>query len=108
MSGLSNPTRGVFAGGYTSPPFAVTNVIDYITISTKGNASNFGDLTVSGGGQSSNGGASSPTRGVFVAMTNSNNMEMVNILTEGNSVDFGDLFEGRSNASAASNTHGGL
>ena len=108
MSGLSNPTRGVFAGGYTSPPFAVTNVIDYITISTKGNASSFGDLTVSGGGQSSNGGASSPTRGVFVAMTNSNNMEMVNILTEGNSVDFGDLFEGRSNASAASNTHGGL
>ena len=108
MSGLSNPTRGVFAGGYTVPPFAATNVIDYITISTKGNASNFGDLTVSGGGQSSNGGAASPTRGVFTSMTNSNNMEMINILTEGNSIDFGDLFEGRGNASATSNAHGGL
>jgi len=108
MSGLSNSTRGIFAGGYTVPPFAVTNVIDYITISTKGNASNFGDLTVSGGAQSSNGGASSPTRGIFTAMTQSTDMEMININTEGNSVDFGDLFEGRSNASAASNAHGGL
>ena len=34
--------RGVFGGGYIS---AASNIIDYITISTTGNAINFGDLT---------------------------------------------------------------
>jgi len=33
--------RGVFGGGYGDP-----NVIDYIIISTSGNALDFGDLTV--------------------------------------------------------------
>ena len=34
--------RGVFAGGYTP---TTLNTIDYITISTTGNAFDFGDLT---------------------------------------------------------------
>ena len=33
--------RGVFGGGYDNP---VPNVIDYITIPTTGNATDFGDL----------------------------------------------------------------
>ena len=36
-------TRGVFGGGYSG---GVSNVIDYITIATPGNAIDFGDLTV--------------------------------------------------------------
>ena len=35
--------RGVFGGGSTG---SVSNVIDYITISSAGDATNFGDLTV--------------------------------------------------------------
>ena len=40
-SGFSSPTRGCFAGGYT--PTAV-NTIDYIALSTRGNAVDFGDM----------------------------------------------------------------
>ena len=39
-------TRGVFAGGKTSSGSSnVATTIDYITISTLGNATDFGDLT---------------------------------------------------------------
>ena len=36
--------RGVIAGGYSDAPY--TNSIEYITISTTGNAADFGDLTL--------------------------------------------------------------
>ena len=36
--------RGVFGGGFAP---TVTNTIEYITIATTGNATDFGDLTVS-------------------------------------------------------------
>ena len=51
----SNRIRGVFAGGYASSPVTYTNSIEYITMSTKGNAQDFGELTARteriGGGQ---------------------------------------------------------
>ena len=37
--------RGVFAGGYGSPYLTRVNNIDYITISSTGNSSDFGDLS---------------------------------------------------------------
>ena len=40
---LSNSTRGVFASGYASP--GMQNVIDFITIGSTGNATDFGDVT---------------------------------------------------------------
>jgi len=44
----SSPTRGVFGGGYTAPApgSASSNIIDYVTIMSTGNAIDFGDLTV--------------------------------------------------------------
>ena len=42
----SSHTRGVFGGGQ-SP--AAINVIQYVTIATTGNATDFGDLTWAGG-----------------------------------------------------------
>ena len=41
----ANQVRGVFAGGSNSPTGGF-NVIDYITIATKGNAQDFGDLSI--------------------------------------------------------------
>ena len=41
-----SPVRGVFAGGNTSPAPSVTNLIDYVTIATLGDALDFGDLRV--------------------------------------------------------------
>ena len=41
---VSSPTRGVIAGG--NNPSAPDDVMDYITITSTGNAVDFGDLTV--------------------------------------------------------------
>jgi hypothetical protein len=46
-SALSSSTRGIVAGGFVTPSPALTasNIIDYVTITTTGNAIDFGDLT---------------------------------------------------------------
>ena len=43
MAATSNSIRGLFAGGYLNAPTIVNN-IDFITIATIGNSSDFGDL----------------------------------------------------------------
>ena len=57
-AGLANSTRGVIGGGSVN-----TNEIDFITIASAGNATDFGNLSL--GRELMNGGASSPTRGMF-------------------------------------------
>ena len=42
---LDGGNRGLFGGGYVPSPATTYNVIDYITISTLGNAIDFGDRT---------------------------------------------------------------
>ena len=56
--------RGVFGGSYTYGPGtrAKTNVIDFITIPSTGDATDFGDLTETRG---TGGAGSSRTRGMF-------------------------------------------
>ena len=46
MSGTSNNIRGIFAGGVNDTPSSDTrkDTIDYITIASTGNASDFGNL----------------------------------------------------------------
>ena len=48
ISSVCSTVRGVFAGGRTGPPAAeaLKNEMDYITIASLGNASDFGDLEV--------------------------------------------------------------
>ena len=55
---VGNSTRGILMAGYNHP--ARVNVIDYITIASIGNATDFGDTTQI---ISKNGGASNSTRG---------------------------------------------
>ena len=97
VSGTSNGTneRGVFAGGTINPPPTRTNTIDYITINTTGNASNFGDLSADKGatGATSNG---TNDRGIvgggIIGLTTSTNViDYVTISSTGNANDFGDL-----------------
>ena len=106
-SGLSSPTRGIFAGGYT--PTNV-NTIDYITIATTGNARDFGDMThVS---QMSSG-SGSATRGIFWASvtTPRNTIDYITIATTGNAIEFGDstldLGYGNSCSSSIRSVRGG-
>ena len=87
---LDGGNRGVFAGG-NNPP---VNIIDYVTISTLGNAADFGDLT--GSSRWGITGCSSSTRGLFAGgfigpSSFYNIIEYVTISSTGNSADFGDL-----------------
>ena len=96
-------TRGLFAGGEVS-----SNVIDYITIATAGNATDFGDLTLDGWNSSA---VSSGTRAVFMGGTSSsgfsNVIQYVTVATTGNATDFGDLITAmNSSAGVSSETRG--
>ena len=108
LSACSNGTRGVFGGGLIGiSPSTGSNVMDYVTIATTGNATDFGDLTVTRYGP---GACSDGTRGVFgggaIPATKSttyyNTIDYVTISTTGNATDFGDLTAQRSNVSATS------
>ena len=63
-TGSSNTGLGtrMLAGGGDTAPATYTNQIDFLTISTLGNAEDFGDLTTSSTGA---GGSASRTRGLF-------------------------------------------
>ena len=89
--GCSSPTRGLFAGGLLGDPY-YTGVqrINYVTIASTGNATNFGNLPVETYLQ---GACSSATRGVFAGgnPVPYNIISYVTIATTGNTTDFGDL-----------------
>jgi len=107
--GCSNAVRGLIAGGANNDP-ANSNVIDYITIVTLGNAIDFGDLLEI---NSSKSGCASATRGVWSGgqvgpTTTTNSIEYVQIMSTGNAVDFGDIQFRQEAATSLSNGHGGL
>ena len=82
----SSGTRGLIAGGYY-----FTNAIDFITIATTSNSTDFGDLTSARAGLN---GTSNSIRGVFAAgisPTYLNTMDFVTIASSGNAADYGDL-----------------
>ena len=105
-AGVSNGTneRGVFGGGRTNGP-AESDVMDYITISTPGNAADFGDLTQA---RSYISVASNMTneRGVFAGgyiSTHQDTMDYITINSLGNAIDFGDLTVARYGLAGCSN-----
>jgi len=88
-SAFSSPTRAIFYGGYAHPdPSAAVNTIDYVTIASTGNATDFGDTSVTRYGM---GGGSSSTRGVAGGSNGSDTtIDYVTIASTGNATDFGD------------------
>ena len=81
------------AGGYIAP--GRSNVIDFVTIATLGDTTDFGDLT---NARSVTQGAGNPVRAVFsggYAASGSpgalNTIDYVQIMSTGNAMDFGDL-----------------
>ena len=112
-SGCSSSTRGLFAGGYSSP--AKTNSIEYITIASTGNGTDFGDLinATSGNAFGNNGNIASSTRGIFYmggvsGVGDVNTIQYVTMTTLGNALDFGDLTRADQQVAGGSNSHGGL
>lgn len=90
--------RGIFGGGDTG---STKNTIDYINITTTGNASDFGDLIT---GTSGLGSCASSTRGIFAGGTAAgrvNVIQYITIASVGNALDFGDLTGGTSSGENA-------
>jgi hypothetical protein len=94
-------SRGLFMGGYyTTSPYNL-NTIDYITIATTGNATDFGDLSVA---RRSAAACSNQTRGLIAGgYGDAGNISYVTIATAGNSTSFGSLSTSRLGLGACSN-----
>ena len=92
---LNGGVRGIFAGGWrNSPSTARSNVIEFVTISTTGNTTDFGELSRR---TSYIGTCSSKTRGIIAGGTAddspsaSDTIEYITISSTGDSVSFGSL-----------------
>ena len=92
MTAVSSSTRAVFAGGHTSQasPYPVTNLMEFVTISTTAKCIDFGDLNI---GAANRVGASNQTRGLIAAgySPNTRNIDKIEIATLGDATDYGDL-----------------
>ncbi len=95
--GAASPTRGIFFAGKINPgSWVQTDQIDYITIATTGNATDFGNTSET---RATGGACSSSTRAVYGGgykntpspQTEINVIDYVEIATTGNALDFGDL-----------------
>ena len=94
----SDRTRLCSFGDYNSPDTTMVNSIDFITMASDGDATDFGDMSQ---GAFSVQPVSSSTRGVYIGGTNVynsvsgtfNNIEYITIQSTGDSVDFGDMSE---------------
>lgn len=91
---MNDATRALRYQGAGSSVVYTNKYIDYITMASTGNTSDFGDMTV--GGIQGMGGASNTTRGVaFGGRTggsvSSNVIAYVTVASTGDATDFGDL-----------------
>ena len=82
----SDATYAVVAHGETSS--STVNTIDYMTMSTTANGTDFGDLTVA---RKDLGACGNGTRVAFIGGTGSNVIDYVIVATPGNATDLGDL-----------------
>ena len=108
---FNNSTRGVVGGGGQDAPspYGTTNVTEFVTIQSTGNATDFGDLTVA---RDRTAGAASPTRGVifqgYSAPSPQAVMDFFTTASTGNAIDFGDPTQNASMGDATSNNIKGL
>ena len=112
VASCSSTTRLLFAGGSVPGPLtggAKQNTIEYVTIATTSNTTDFGDLTNS---IRTLAGCSNGTRGIFGGGINDparlNTIDYVTIASAGNAADFGDLTEQRRNICSHSSTTRGI
>ena len=94
---IASVVRGVCAGGISGPsPYTYESIIDYVTISSTGDAQDFGDLSRNSSMEMAS--ASNSTRGIFAGgynpsptLTYYNEIDFITTATTGNAQDFGDL-----------------
>lgn len=108
---VSDTTTAIFAAGYPNTGTTGINVIDYVTISSTGNATDFGDLTV-GILNIASGEICSSTRGVFgtgsQAGGGSNVINYITMSSTGDATSFGNLASAQQNGQTCSSKITGL
>jgi len=108
LVGICSPVRGVFAGGTdgTSPSPAYQTTIDYITINSTGNATDFGDLSGNSGYMSAANDSSGKAffiGGATGGNSSKNNeaTDVITIASTGNASEFGELTQMTRNSASA-------
>ena len=102
-SAMNSSTRAVFGGG-VDPSSNAYNTLEYVTIATTGDTTDFGDLTDN---KIRYGGCSSSTRGIIAAggtPSVTNSITFITIATTGNTTDFGDVTVAKQNVGAITNS----
>lgn len=112
LSGSNNNTRGLFCGGFVNnSPWTMTNVIQYITMATAGNATDLSNYTYSGMylsvGVVSNG-ERAVWAGGFNGSSYVNQIAYKTIDTTANAFDFGDLSQSAARQGSCSNNTRGI
>jgi len=106
---IGSPTRAIFMGGYAPGSPYYVNIIDYITIATIGNATDFGDLAAATNNVA---GCGSSTRGIGMGGytgSQDDTIQYVTIASTGDATDFGNLTAAKnSGAGVSSSTRGVL
>ena len=106
-AGISNETRGIFAGG--AAPTTATNKMDYVTIASQGvHAKDFGNLTIQ---RANPFGCASSVRGIIAggsSPTKQSSIDYITFSSTGDALDFGDMTSATDNAGMASNSTRGI
>ena len=103
VAGFGSKTRGVFSGGAGGSPTGSTliNTMEYVTISNRANALDFGDMVSAARNVD---GCSNSTRGILfggqLPSGKQNVIQYSTIATTGNTTDFGDVAREDSNGTA--------
>jgi len=105
----SSSTRGLMAGGQgNAPAGAYNDDIRYVTISSTGDTTDFGNLVSAKGGM---GGVTNNTKCIFGGGGTPSQTAVIDVITiasTGDAADFGDLTVSRSRVNATGNGIGGL
>ena len=110
-AGCSNSVRGIFGGGFYAhlAEYTLLNTIEYITFSTTGSLTDFGDLTIH---RILLGSCGSYTKGFFAGGLDgngySNVIDNISYSTAGNATDYGDLVAGKSGGAGSSSSVKGV
>ena len=102
-------TRGLFGGGQLNYTNGISNIIDYVNISSQGNALDFGDL--SSARRWCFGAVASRTRGVWAGGLDpaiNDTIDFVTIASTGNATDFGNQVDSKATYGAVCNETRGV
>ena len=105
---IGSPTRAIFMGGYAPGSPYYVNIIDYVTIATVGNGTDFGDLAAATNNVA---GCGSSTRGIGMGGytgSQDDTIQYVTIASTGNATDFGNLTTAKSGGAGVSSSTRGV